>query len=69
MQEEIDLHDLKFQARLDDERRKYQSTQESDLLIVVIIKRPLVALRYLLPDGQVISSLLGFSIKITDLKI
>lgn len=42
--------------------------QGSELVTLVIIKRPLVALRYQLPDGQVVDSLLSFSIKITDVR-
>ncbi len=52
-----------LQARLDEERRRSQSMQESELLIVVIIKRPLIALRYQLPDGQVIGKSSRYYVK------
>lgn len=42
-----------FQARLDEERAGSQSIQDSEPRVVLIIKRPLVALRYQLSDSQV----------------
>lgn len=42
-----------FQARLDEERAASQSIHDSEPRVVLIIKRPLIALRYQLSDSQV----------------
>lgn len=53
LQEQIDLEDLVFQVRLDEERMRSQQLQDADLYVIIIIKKPLVAIRYRLSDGQV----------------
>lgn len=53
VQEQIELDDLRFQVRLDEARMQSQQVQDSNLYVIVIVKRPLIALRYQLPDGQV----------------
>ncbi|MCJ1463892.1 hypothetical protein MMC07_002501 [Pseudocyphellaria aurata] len=53
IRDQIDLHDLMFQARLDEERAGSQSIPDSEPRVVLIIKRPLVALRYQLADSQI----------------
>jgi hypothetical protein len=52
-QERIELDNLVFQVRLDEERIKSQALQDSDRYVILIVKRPMVALRYQLPDGKV----------------
>lgn len=54
MQEQIDLEELRFQAHRDEERRRSQAVNDRDRFVLMIIQKPLVALRYQLPDGQVI---------------
>ncbi|KAL8730906.1 MAG: hypothetical protein Q9181_004508, partial [Wetmoreana brouardii] len=51
--EEIDLENLVYQVRLDDERLKSQQLSDADRYVVVLIQHPLVALRYQLPSGEV----------------
>ncbi|KAL8671155.1 MAG: hypothetical protein Q9168_004332 [Polycauliona sp. 1 TL-2023] len=51
--EEIDLENLSFQVRLDEEKFRSQQIQDADRYVVLVIKRPAVALRYQLPTGEV----------------
>ena len=39
--------------RLDEERLRSQRLEDADLFVILIIKKPLVAIRYRLSDGQV----------------
>lgn len=52
-QEEIDLENLSFQVRLDEEKYRSQQIQDSDRYVVLVIKRPAAALRYQLSTGEV----------------
>ena len=52
-QERIELDNLLFQVRLDEERIKSQALQDSDRYVILIVKRPMIAIRYRLPDGKV----------------
>lgn len=52
-QERIERNNLLFQVRLDEERIKSQALQDSDRYVILIVKRPMIALRYQLPDGKV----------------
>ena len=47
------MENLSYQVRLDEERLLSQQVNSSDRCVTLIIKRPLIALRYRLPDGQV----------------
>ncbi|KAI4261712.1 MAG: hypothetical protein L6R42_003092 [Xanthoria sp. 1 TBL-2021] len=51
--EEIDLENLSFQVRLDEEKYRSQQIQDSDRYVVLVIKRPAAALRYQLSTGEV----------------
>ena len=51
--EEVDIETLKRQVRLDEERCRSQNIRDEYLFVIVIVKKPLLALRYQLPDGQV----------------
>ncbi|KAL9016445.1 MAG: hypothetical protein Q9185_006214 [Variospora sp. 1 TL-2023] len=53
MAEEIDLENLAFQVRLDDERCRSQQIQDRDRNVLLVIKHPAVALRYQIPTGQI----------------
>ncbi|KAL8800559.1 MAG: hypothetical protein Q9182_005114 [Xanthomendoza sp. 2 TL-2023] len=50
---EIDLETLSFQVGIDDERFKSQQIRDSERRVVVLIKRPMVALRHQLMTGEV----------------
>ena len=52
LQEEIDLAALVYQVHLDEERLRSQQIQDSDRYVILLVKRPSVALRYQLPSGQ-----------------
>jgi len=52
-QETIDFDSLRHQARMDRQRAQSQSVPDELLYVIMIVKRPLLALRYRLPDGQV----------------
>ena len=49
MKDQINLDNLREQARVEQE----QSIYDEDKLVIVIVKKPLLALRYPLPNGQV----------------
>ncbi|KAL8728103.1 MAG: hypothetical protein Q9166_005628 [cf. Caloplaca sp. 2 TL-2023] len=51
--DEIDLENLSFQVRLDEERYRSQQIQDSERYVVLVIKHPAVALRYQLSTGEV----------------
>ncbi|KAL8644632.1 MAG: hypothetical protein Q9210_007156 [Variospora velana] len=51
--EEIDLENLAYQVRLDDERCRSQQIQDRDRNVLLVIKHPAVALRYQIPTGQI----------------
>lgn len=53
MQEQIELDDLEHQVRLDEERAQSQVIGDDNLRVLVIVKKPLLALRYQLVDGNV----------------
>ena len=53
LKETVDFDSLKHQARLDQQRAQSQSVPDELLYVVIVTKRPLLALRYRLPDGQV----------------
>lgn len=52
LQEEIDLENIVYQIRLDEERLRSQQIQDSDRFVVLVIKNPSVALRYQLATGE-----------------
>ncbi|KAI4223185.1 MAG: hypothetical protein LQ349_007478 [Xanthoria aureola] len=51
--EEIDLENLSFQVRLDEEKFRSQQIRDSDRYVVLVIRRPAAALRYQLSTGEV----------------
>ncbi|KAL8789718.1 MAG: hypothetical protein Q9213_000968 [Squamulea squamosa] len=51
--EEIDLENLSYQVRLDEERYRSQQIQDSERYVILVIKRPAAALRYQLSSGEV----------------
>ena len=53
IQETIELDNLALQARLDEERSKSQHLQDVDRHVIIMVKKPLLAIRYQLPTGQV----------------
>ena len=53
IKEQIEFPDLQDQVRMDEESALSQSVPDHDLRVLIIVKRPLLALRYRLPDGQV----------------
>ena len=55
-QEQIELDMLQRQGNNEKERAKSQQVRYDDLHVLVLVKAPLLALRYQLPDGQVCSS-------------
>ncbi|KAL9604679.1 MAG: hypothetical protein Q9219_000399 [cf. Caloplaca sp. 3 TL-2023] len=59
--EEIDLENLVYQVRLDEERFRSQQIQDSDRYVVLVIKCPMVALRYQLSTGEVRRIQMNFS--------
>ncbi|CAF9936953.1 MAG: hypothetical protein ALECFALPRED_007017 [Alectoria fallacina] len=58
--EQVEFPDLQDQVRLDEERALSQHISDSDLRVLVIVKRPLLALRYMLPDGQIRKTQMNF---------
>jgi hypothetical protein len=56
LQEQIELDTLLHQVRMDEERARSQAIHQDNLYILIIVKKPLLALRYQLPDGQVCTS-------------
>ncbi|KAL8825961.1 MAG: hypothetical protein Q9191_004090 [Dirinaria sp. TL-2023a] len=50
--ENIELENLVLQARLDEERSRSQYLQDIDRNVIVMVKKPLLAIRYQLPTGQ-----------------
>ncbi|KAL6714390.1 hypothetical protein ACLMJK_007813 [Lecanora helva] len=50
--ENVDFDTLKYQARLDQERAQSQFIPDDLLFVIMVVKHPLFALRYRLPDGQ-----------------
>ncbi|KAI4169013.1 MAG: hypothetical protein LQ348_007370 [Seirophora lacunosa] len=50
--EEIDLENLAYQVRLDDERCRSQQIQDRDRNVLLVIKHPAAALRYQISTGQ-----------------
>lgn len=51
--EQVEFPDLQDQVRMDEERALSQHISDDHLRVLVIVKRPLLALRYSLPDGQI----------------
>ncbi|KAL9132412.1 MAG: hypothetical protein Q9175_006412 [Cornicularia normoerica] len=58
--EQVGFPDLQDQVRLDEERALSQLVPDNDLRVLVIVKRPLLALRYTLPDGQIRKTQMNF---------
>lgn len=52
-QEQIFLENLVLQSRFDEQQSSSQSISDSSRRVVILVKRPLIAIRYQLPDGQV----------------
>ena len=53
MQEEISFDDLVREVRIDEERSQSIPLSDANRAVLVIVQRPLVALRYKLRSGQV----------------
>ena len=53
IKEQVEFPDLQDQVRMDEESALSQSVPDHDLRVLIIVKRPLLALRYRLPDGQI----------------
>jgi len=51
-QEQIELDTLQHQVLIDEERARSQMIPDDSLCVLVIVKTPLLALRYQLADGQ-----------------
>lgn len=56
----MEFPDLQDQIRMDEERALSHHISDSDLRVLVIVKRPLLALRYMLPDGQIRKTQMNF---------
>ena len=52
-QDTVDLENLAWQARADEGRSRSQHLQDIDRHVIVMIKKPLLAIRYQLGTGQV----------------
>ena len=52
-QEHIELETLALQGRLDEERNRSQLLEDADRYVILLVKRPLLAMRYQLPNGKV----------------
>ena len=53
LQEQLDLEDLTYQSRRDEDGHHSQLLSDSSRIVIVIVKKPLIALRYQRSDGQV----------------
>lgn len=53
IKEQVEFPDLQDQVRMDEESALSQNVPDHDLRVLIIVKRPLLALRYRLPDGQI----------------
>ncbi|KAL8784483.1 MAG: hypothetical protein Q9195_009030 [Heterodermia aff. obscurata] len=51
--EQIELDNLALQARLDEERNRSQILQDADRHVLLVVKKPMLAMRYQLPNGQI----------------
>ncbi|KAI4137758.1 MAG: hypothetical protein L6R39_007112 [Caloplaca ligustica] len=51
--EEIDLENVAYQVRVDEERFRSQQIQDSERFVVLMIRNPVVALRYQISTGRV----------------
>ena len=60
IQEQVEIPTLQAQVRVDEERALSQPISDNLLHVLVIVKRPLLALRYTLPDGQIRKTQMNF---------
>lgn len=60
IKEQVVFSDLQDQVRMDEERASSQNIPDALLRVIVIVKRPLLALRYTLPDGQIRKTQMNF---------
>ena len=57
----MEISDLQNQVKIDEERALSQHVPDNLLNVLVIVKRPLLALRYTLPNGQIRKTQMNFS--------
>lgn len=60
LKEQVEFPNLQDQARMDEECALTQPISDNFLRVLVIVKRPLLALRYTLPDGQIRKTQMNF---------
>ena len=60
LKEQVEFPNLQDQVRMDEERALTQHISDYYLRVLVIVKRPLLALRYMLPDGQIRKTQMNF---------
>ena len=60
LKERVEFPDLQDQVRMDEECALTQHISDIFLRVLVIVKRPLLALRYTLPDGQIRKTQMNF---------
>lgn len=60
IKEQVEFPDLQDQVRMDEDRALSQKIPDPHLRVIVIVKRPLLALRYMLPDGQIRKTQMNF---------
>ena len=53
MQESVALNDLVSQAHEDEDRARPEPLSDSNRVVIMMIKKPFIALRYRLGDGKV----------------
>ena len=58
--EQVELSNLQDQVRMDEERALFQHVPDNLLNVLVIVKRPLLALRYTLASGQIRKTQMNF---------
>lgn len=58
--EQVEFPDLQEQVRMDEERALSQHISDNHLRVLVIVKRPLLALRYTLSDGRIRKTQMNF---------
>lgn len=55
-QEQIDLEDLQVQARLDETKASSRTILDLERSMIILVKKPLVAIRYKLHDMKVVTN-------------
>jgi hypothetical protein len=57
LKEHVHLEELARQVHVDNERAQVQTIPDNRRSVIVIERKPLLALRYILPNGQVRSEI------------